>query len=223
MPRISALLLAVILLVWSAAPAAGQEDPTAEPEPAVVELTAPYGGQAVQGALPIEGTTGVPGFLQMEIAFRYHRSPVETWFLIAESTVPVQAGLLTLWDTTTLTDGVYDLRLRVKLLDGSVQESLVFGVRVRNYTPVETNTPAPPTRTPSAAEITPGPATATALPTLTPSPSSIPPSATPFGPNPAQFTPADQVEALQQGALAAAGLFALLGLYSMVHYIRRRE
>ena len=72
------------------------------------------------------------------MAFGYQDDPTATWFLIEQSAEPVKKGLIASWDTSTITDGEYQLRVRVILADGKVAEAIVPNLRVRNYTPVET-------------------------------------------------------------------------------------
>jgi hypothetical protein len=79
-------------------------------------IRAPTDGQAVQGGVILLGSTGMEGFLSYEVDFTYANNPPQTWFLVQESAVPVQDGILAVWDTTTITDGEYSLRLKVNLL-----------------------------------------------------------------------------------------------------------
>ncbi len=66
-----------------------------------------------------------------------------TWFLIHESDEPVVDGVITQWDTTTITDGTYNLRLTVRRIKSPSIQVNVIRLRVRNYTPIETDTPTP--------------------------------------------------------------------------------
>jgi len=63
--------------------------------------------------------------------------------LIQQSNKPVLNGQLAIWDTSTISDGEYRLRVQVFLENGEVTESIVEDLRVRNYTVIETSTPAP--------------------------------------------------------------------------------
>ena len=169
-------------------------------------ITAPAAGDALQGVVSIEGTSQVDGFASTEISFEYSGDPTGTWFQIATSTQAVQAGVLASWDTTAISDGNYDLRLRVILSDGKSLEVMVTNLRVRNYTPVETPTP-----TTVVPESTPLP-----TPTLTPTPF-FTPTAQPA--NPAALTTTQVVASIGVGGLAAVSLLLLLGLYV---WLRRR-
>lgn len=98
----------------------------------------PRAGEALQGVASIRGSTAVDGFESAELAFAYDRESPDTWFFIAGSRQPVSAGELASWDTTLITDGEYRLRVRVLDEEGNSVEAHVRGLRVRNYTPVET-------------------------------------------------------------------------------------
>lgn len=186
--------------------------PSASVEPSLI-IRSPGAGQAVQGSVSIEGGSSVPGFVSVELAFAYAGDPTGTWFLIAEGSQPVQDGVLAQWDTGAITDGDYDLRLRVLLQNGNHLETLVPGLRVRNYTPVETDTPTPVT--PTLTQV-PG-----ETPVVTPT-REIRPTPTPLPPNPAEVTSGDILGSLGKGALVILGLFALMGAYGLVKGIRDR-
>ncbi|HLA98678.1 MAG TPA: hypothetical protein VJL34_09495 [Anaerolineales bacterium] len=182
---------------------------TARPQVAISE---PLPGQALQGKYPILGTSAVAGFQSSELAFSYANVTTDTWFLIFTSSEPVTAGLLAEWDTTQISDGDYDVRLIVDLVDGAQISTVVPGVRVRNYTPIETSTPTPLTPT-SAAETT---EVIAGTPTNSPQPL----TPTPFPPNPAQVSNQDLASSFAQGALFMVGAFALGGLYIAIRNLR---
>lgn len=114
----------------------------AQTESALV-IISPEVGKVIQGAVDIIGSVTILGFSSYELAFTYDGDTTDTWFKISSSTTPIYEGELGTWDTTTITDGDYTLRLQVFLLDGSVQQTTVSGLRVRNYTAVPTATPEP--------------------------------------------------------------------------------
>jgi hypothetical protein len=230
MPRIFlfTLILMLSLGIASEPVRAQQETPTgtaaqtaqASPTPAPgVRLQSPQGGQALQGSVPILGNTDVAGFQSASLYFGYQSDPTHTWFLIAQNDQAVKDGSLAQWDTTTITDGDYNLRLIVTLDDGSQRVADVTGLRVRNYSVVETNTPTPvtPTATPLPGN--------TVEPTITPTPSATPvaPTGTPFTPNPAQINTMDIASSMGKGALAIIGLFALMGAYQGVRSLGRKR
>jgi hypothetical protein len=189
--------------------------PPAAATPALPEvaLLSPQAGQALQGSVPILANTAVEGFQSAELEFAYAHHPTDNWFLIYESKQPTVNEALTQWDTSKISDGIYDLRLTITLEDGSQQRVQVAGLRVRNYTPIETDTPTPVP--PSAT----APPKATPLPSATPTPliptdTPLPPTATPLPPNPAELSRGAVLVNLGKGALATIGLFALGGLYA---------
>jgi hypothetical protein len=178
----------------------------------------PQPGQALQGSVPINGNTAVEGFQSAELSFSYAGDARDTWFIIQEMDAPVSNGALADWDTTTLTDGEYTLRLVVRTDRGEPLVVTVSGLRVRNYTPVETATPPPrPSPVPGVA------AAPTAAPTSTPTstPAPLQPSGAPLPPNPAEISPAQISGSLAKGALAALGVFILLAGYHGLRQLLR--
>lgn len=170
-------------------------------------VASPRPGDALQGTIVISGTSDAIDFVSSELEFGYADDPAGTWFLIAQSDQPVRDGTLAVWDTTVITDGEYDLRLRIRLEDGSSLDVVVPGLRVRNYTPIETPVPGSTTTvdTPTPSAVTP----------------SIPlPTSTPFPPNPAALTPFRILSGLGYGALAAIAFLLLLRLY--IHLRRNK-
>ncbi len=167
-------------------------------------ITSPRPGQVIQGLEIITGTVGILGFSSYELAFAYSGDESGTWFPIQTSSQPVYDGSLGTWDTTVLTDGDYDLRLHVSLLDGTEQELLVPGVRLRNYTAAPTEVPTA-TPTEFASLIVP-----TARFILTELP-----TATPAFPTPTAL-PANPVTISRGAILAAIGRGALLAVLAIL-------
>lgn len=190
-----------------------QDEPTSTPVPA--SINSPLPGQALQGSVPIAINLEAQEFQGIEISFAYQDDPTDTWFLIFQSDEEVSGADLPQWDTTTLTDGEYTLRVDLSRADGSQTSMFVPDLRVRNYTAIETDTPVP-TETAAPGD-TPVP-TSTATATITP----IPPTGTPLPPNPAQLTTQDITLSLGKGALGAAAALALIGLYSAIKNAFRR-
>jgi hypothetical protein len=186
------------------------------PTPAPILILSPINGQAVQGMVSVMGTTTVAGFKSAEISFVYADDQTHTWFLIVETTEIVSGGQIAVWDTTTITDGEYILRLIVYLDDGSQMIVKAKGVRVRNYTPIETDTPVP------TATFAPG---QMPVPTKTPTSTATkpPPTPTSLPPNPVIISTQDITQYLVRGAILAFGLFVLVGLYGLVRKRLRKE
>jgi hypothetical protein len=163
-------------------------------------LIFPAQGEVLQGEITIRGTSYLPGFISYELDFAYSGDLTGTWFLIKTSNQPVDENALATWDTTTITDGDYILRLRVFLADGSSQDVMVTYLRVRNYTVIETPTPVPTS------------VLSTSTPTVTLVPMSYP-TPTILPPNPAILTQNEISLSMIYGGAGAVGLVILLGLY----------
>jgi hypothetical protein len=179
-----------------------------------VAITSPTPSQTVTGVVTITGTSATDGFVSAEVSFSYVGDTSGTWFLIA-AVQPVTDGFLATWDTTSITDGDYTLRLRVTLADGTYLDTLIPDLHVRNYTP--TNTPLPPTPTSSpivpTVTITPT-STITPSPTSTLTPTSTPlPTPTALPANPAILPSSEIMTSVIYGGLSATLLFLLVALY----------
>jgi hypothetical protein len=232
MRYIDYLPLIVLFTLLAATPALAQQGsptlspPSTAPESGTPTASAakdvaihfPQPGQALQGVVLITGNTAIPAFLGAELAFAYAHDPTQTWFILQSMEQPVSEGVLAQWDTSAITDGNYDLRLTVFLENDQKVEVSVAGLRIRNYTPIETNTPTPLTPTPSLA-----PGLITPRATETPTPILPTSSPTPLPTNAAVLTPQDVSLSLGKGALTVAGLFALLGIYQTLKKMRERE
>ncbi|MGC1376586.1 MAG: hypothetical protein WA821_10190 [Anaerolineales bacterium] len=188
-------------LTRAGTPSVIPELPTVGP----VSVSYPIHGQTLTGSVNITGSIALDGWTSYELAFSDANGAAPSWFIFATGTNPVPDGPLAVWDTTTLTDGDYNLRLRVFTPGGS-QDVFVYGLRVRNY---RIDTPVPTiTLTPTASPIV------TAVPTATPAPTSTPYSTpTPMPPNPASLRPGEIVFNLGRGALFTALLFGVFGLF----------
>ena len=190
-----------------------QDEPARTPGP--VQFSSPLAGQALQGSVPVILDSAGETFQGAELTFTYQVGSADTWFLIYESAEPVSGGELVQWDTTTLTDGEYALRLVLTSPDGSQTTLVVPNLRVRNYTAVETGTPVP-TNTSAPGD--------TPVPSSSPTPSStpIPATGTPLPPNPAQITNQAIASSLAKGALGAIAALSLLGAYTVLRNALRR-
>lgn len=203
MIRAKPLFPLMVFLVWLMAVGL-------RPLPAV-EVLSPRTGDVLQGVIAIEGTTAVIGFESAEISFAYEDESGDAWFLLNQSRKPVTNGPIAEWDTTTIADGTYKIKVVVKLDDGKTEETLITGLRVRNYTQVE----ASPTPEDGQSESLP---TAFSSFGSTPTPEPSYPTPTPFPVNPAGVT----IDRLQKGALTGVlvGLILISGL--MVYLFLRK-
>jgi hypothetical protein len=131
--------------------------------PGYADITHPESGAAIFGLITIEGSADHPSFVSYDLSFAYQPNPEDTWFPIMESIqTPVSEGRLGIWDTTGITDGTYQLRLRVWLRNGNALEASVQDLRVRNAIPTETPTVVKQVAIPSPSPI---PVTQTPRPT----------------------------------------------------------
>jgi len=172
-----------------------------------VAITSPAPDEVLRGQVSIMGKVEAPSFVSAQLDFAYASDPTNTWFTIQTfSQSPVDSTLAT-WDTTSITDGDYVLRLRVNLGDGTAQEVTV---------PIKIGNDALPTPTvqPTA---TPQP-DVVLIPTpfllaASPTPTEVPrPTPTALPTNPVALGQNQIYASLGRGALVILGLFALAGL-----------
>jgi len=216
MRRVFLITLLGSLLCFPFLWAKAQEEETTQ-----VSIDAPKPGEALQGRYPITGNTLIDDFLLTELEFAYSDHLTDTWFLIHESDQPVNNGVLVQWDTTRITDGIYDLRLTVHREQGNPIMVTVPGVRVRNYTPIETDTPTPVSSGTSDLDASSSGEgdLSSSMVTISPTSTSIPPSSTPLPPNPAEIVPSDISDSVLRGAAGVLAFFVLLGIYISVRRI----
>lgn len=169
-----------------------------------VEILSPLPGEAVQGLAQIVGTVDADGFVSYTLEFSFQKS--ENWFPISKSSTPIINGVLGEWDTSLLADDNYNLRLTVNTQADTPIIVLVEGLRVRNYSSIETSTPMP-TQPPEESTPTPNnviTATPTATPFLTP---------TPLPENQASVNPDNVRNAIQNGMIIGLILMTLIFIY----------
>lgn len=196
--RLAVLLILVTLTLASPGFAAAQAGTPA--------VTAPTPGQVVQGQVAVTGTTDIPNFESAVLDFTYATDPTGTWFSIRKMTDPVDAGVLGTWDTTSISDGDYVLRLQVTFTYGSTQQVTV-PVKVRNYTALPTASPTATATQPALLVPTPFLVEASATPTPLPLPT---PSRLP--PNSVEVTAGQVYTGFWRGALGALLLLLLGGI-----------
>ena len=97
-----------------------------------IYITSPRPDETIKGNFAIAGSVDVNGFSHFELAFAYENSDLTSWFPIAASETRVRNGILAYWTTNLITDGVYKLRLRVFLEDGTFQDYLITPVIIQN-------------------------------------------------------------------------------------------
>jgi hypothetical protein len=174
---------------------------------ATIAISSPKPGDILRGQVNIIGTTSDPNFLSAELEFSYASAPTETWFPIQTLSQSVFDAPLYTWDTTTITDGSYILRLRVFLNDGTFQEVIVPVTLQNDAQP--SPTPAP-TATPREETVpVPTPFLLASSPTPTEVPRATP---TPLPSNPVSLDRTTVVSSFGRGALVILGVFALAGI-----------
>jgi hypothetical protein len=170
-------------------------------------ITSPAPAELLRGQVTVTGKLDFPSFLSAGLDFAYAADPTNTWFTIQGFSQPLTDSTLAVWDTTSITDGDYILRLRVNFEDGTFQEMTV---------PVKVGNDLQPTPTPEPTA-TPEP-DAVLIPTpfllaASPTPTDLPrPTPTALSPNPASLGQSQIYASLGRGALVILGLFALAGL-----------
>lgn len=166
-----------------------------------VRINSPRPGQALQGIVSIRGNCSIKNFSSARVEFSYDNNPTDTWFIIRTLTEAVSNGLLAQWDTSTITDGIYQVRLVVAAKDGKEYQAIVNGLRVRNCTLIETDTPAPTgiVRAGVFSE--------------TPNPTPIKPTPTPLPANPLEISPHNIQTSLFRGGLMALVVFIIIGVF----------
>jgi len=191
-------LLFFMILAWPSRAAAQVSTPV---------ISAPTAGQVLHGPAAITGLTDVPNFASAEVSFAYASDTMNTWFSISATTQPIANDVLASWDTTTISDGDYVLRLRVTLQDGAFQDVTV-PVQVRNYTALAIPTSTATATEPALQIPTPILVAASSTPTLVPrsTPTTLPP-------NPAELTQSEIYDSLQRGAIAIGILFFVFGIF----------
>jgi hypothetical protein len=175
--------------------------------PGYAEIIYPQSGEAIFGLVTIEGSAAHPSFVAYELSFAHQPNTSDTWFPIMQPfNTPVTEGKLGIWDTTIITDGNYQLRLRVWLKSGNVLEAFVSDLRIRNIIPTETPTVTLPDARPSPSPI---------VPTNTPRPTPIP--------LPSNDGPTRVVRVFVIGGIVSAISLLLLGGYISIRKSMRQR
>ena len=188
------------LLLFGLILVAAQESPP-------IAITSPAPADILRGQVTITGKVDVPSFVSVQLDFAYVSNPTNTWFTIQTFSQPLLDSTLVTWDTTSITDGDYVLRLRVNFEDGTSQEVTV---------PIKIGNDALPTPTiePSS---TPEPESVL-IPTpfllaASPTPTEVPrPTPTALPANPVSLGQNQIYTSLGRGALVILGLFVLAGI-----------
>ncbi len=107
------------------------------PQLDLVRIQSPVDGDYLQGSVQITGTVTGTGLQTTEISFRYQDSQSQSWFVIDQTNSPVVDDIIATWDTSTIADGVYQIRVLAVFENGREQETIINDLNVRNYTPFD--------------------------------------------------------------------------------------
>ena len=138
--------------------------------PGYANITTPRDGDEVHGLVTIIGSAFHPSFEFYDLAFAYPDDPTNTWFQIGDQVEsPIREGELGIWDTSGISEGEYQLRLRVVLTNGTVIETLVNNLQISRQPSLASPTPFPQvTRPEGPLPVVSSTATPTMRPTLIP-------------------------------------------------------
>jgi hypothetical protein len=214
MRRTPQYVLAVLILLswWTASAAASPSLQGTQGE-----ISSPADNAVVRGTVPIVGTATDPDFWKYEV--HYALGGTEQWILVGtihES--QVLDGLLETWETVSVPDGSYGLRLRVVNRTSNYQQVFVRGIAVANAAP--TDTPEPTLTPTPTATITPA-----ATPTfIIPTSPLAQPTATPTLARPTRSALPDvlNVNAWRQSVCLGAQLMGLVLVAIGVIFVLRR-
>jgi hypothetical protein len=173
-------------------------------------ISFPVNGSSIQGIVEIQGTIVSNNFINAEVSYAFSGSTNPNWFVIYQGTQPVQQGVITRWDTTTITDGFYKLKLTVHQKDGSKIERIVDPVYVRNYTLDPTGMPITLI---NETPIQPTPILKTSQEL----------ALTPIPLNPGAIDQKEINSSMISGLIVAGVILAILGIFSLVSRNNRKQ
>lgn len=172
-----------------------------------VEITTPQQGQAVKGIVSITGTISADGFSSGEVSYAYDGDESNSWFLIATLTKPVANDVIASWDTTTISDGDYQIKVTAKYSTGDTKAVVIHQILVRNYTSVQA-TPL---------------STQTIVQNIVDTPAQTlvaQPQVTPFPTNAASLEVTEVKFSIQQGAIIGVIVLGVLGIYVLIRWLK---
>ncbi|NJL95217.1 MAG: hypothetical protein HC915_16615 [Anaerolineae bacterium] len=125
-------------------------NPTALPATAIA-ITSPPAGSVLRGTVAVTGSASHPSFSQYALEYGPDPNPSNLWYPITAVPITnvVVNNVLGAWNTTTVADGNYQLRLHVWLRTGAEEFRVVPNLQVRNTQ----QAPRPPNNNPIIAPI----------------------------------------------------------------------
>lgn len=171
-----------------------------------VEITSPQEGQVLKGNVTISGTISSDGFVSGAVSYAYDGGNDSTWFYIASISQPVANGTIAAWDTSTISDGDYQIKVSVKYSDGQEKDIIIHQLLVRNYTSVQITTVPTLEATQNVS------ATQTATPSVI--------EATPLPTNPGSLEVAHVKSSLEWGALLGICGLIGVGIYALYRWFK---
>ena len=120
---------------------------TTTPSTISIVILSPIPGNVIARNVQVLGSAIHPNFLQYVLEYAPDPNPNNLWYAIGGARqFPILNDVLGVWQTETIPDGSYQLRLRVYLRDGSTPQTVVNNLRVQNLgsTAVPSNTPSIP-------------------------------------------------------------------------------
>lgn len=166
-------ILLLLLIVFSVA-GFQTVNPTATPQDPNVNITWPPPIYVLTGEFSVRGTANLPDMASYFLEFR----PLNEDLTPADDTVewspailpargPVSDDVLGVWDTSTVPDGAYELRLTINLSSGTPVHAVVSPLRIENDPPPFAITPTVPPSLPAATSAP------QEVPTLVPTPTAL--------------------------------------------------
>ena len=97
--------------------------------PGLINISSPKAGDEIRGSVKLKGDANIPNFG----FYKYEFAPLgsDTWSTIEANRTPIQDGELGLWDTSTVDQGDYQLRLVVTDNKGNEMPACVIPVRIK--------------------------------------------------------------------------------------------
>lgn len=107
-----------------------------------VAILSPADGEGVLGQVMITGYIKSASYTGYELEFAFSGKEDAGWYPIADGDKLGADQVFGIWDTTGISDGEYSLRLSVRMDANTISQDIVSGIRVRNYSIMETSTPS---------------------------------------------------------------------------------